>query len=68
MTQMLVLLPHAKTKIYKIMRLKKFFTPAPESNGDRDTQPDLDFKSEPKLSCHAIKKINATMRTDRTGH
>ncbi len=33
------------------MRLKKFFAPAADSNGDKDAQHiDLDFRSEPKIS------------------
>jgi hypothetical protein len=46
-----VLLPNGKTKIYNIMRLKKFFAPSQISNGNTDTQySDLDFKSEPKIT------------------
>jgi hypothetical protein len=46
-----VLLPNGKTKIYNIMRLKKFFAPSPDSNGDSDAQnSDLNFKSEPKIT------------------
>jgi hypothetical protein len=56
-----VQLPDGKTKIYSIMRLKFFFAPTPDSNGDTDPQhSDLDFKSEPKISgpvTHAKKKL-----------
>jgi hypothetical protein len=55
-------LPNGKTKIYNVMRLKKFFVPnAPDSNSETDTrQSDLDFKSEPKITgpvTRAMKKL-----------
>ncbi len=56
-----VLLPNSKTKIYSIMRLKKFFAPTTDSKGEHDAQHiDLDFQSDPKISgpvtC-AMKKL-----------
>ncbi len=55
-------LPNGKTKIYNVMRLKKFFAPnAQNSNSETDTrQSDLDFKSEPKITgpvTRAMKKL-----------
>jgi hypothetical protein len=56
-----VTLPKGKTKIYNIMRLKIFFAPTPDSNGDKDAQnSDLNFKSEPKITgpiTRAMKKL-----------
>jgi len=46
-----VLLPNGKTKIYNIMRLKKFFAPSPDSTSDKDAQnSDLNFNNEPKIT------------------
>jgi hypothetical protein len=55
-------LPNGKTKIYNVMRLKKFFAPNAQ-NSDSETdirQSDLDFKSEPKITgpvTRAMKKL-----------
>ncbi len=40
-----VILPNGKTKIYNIMRLKKFFAPSPNENGaTNDQNSELNFK------------------------
>ncbi len=56
-----VLLPNGKTKIYNIMRLKKFFAPTADSNGNKDVRhSDLNFTSEHKISgpvTRAMKKL-----------
>ncbi len=60
-TNVRVLLPNGKTKIYNIMRLKKFFAPAADSSSDKDANhSDLNFKSEPKITgpvTRAMKKL-----------
>jgi hypothetical protein len=55
-------LPNGKSKIYNVMRLKKFFAPnTKQSESETDTQQsDLDFKSEPKITgpvTRAMKKL-----------
>ncbi len=54
-------LPNGKTKIYNVMRLKKFFSPNKTNDSESDTkQNDLDFKSEPKITgpiTRAMKKL-----------
>jgi hypothetical protein len=57
-----LLMPNGKTKIYNVMRLKKFFVPSdPNTNTDAENcQSDLDFKSEPKITgpvTRAMKKL-----------
>jgi hypothetical protein len=56
-----LLLPNGKTKVYNVMRLKKFFALPTNSNGETDAQhSDLDFKSEPKITgpvTRAMKKL-----------
>jgi hypothetical protein len=54
-------LPNGKTKIFNIMRLKKFFAPADNTpNGANDTNSDLNFKEAPKITgpvTRAMKKL-----------
>jgi hypothetical protein len=56
-----VLLPNGKTKIYNIMRLKKFFAPPTDTTSKKYAlNSDLDFHSEPKimgLVTRAMKKL-----------
>jgi hypothetical protein len=56
-----VLLPNGTTKIYNIMRLKKFFAPTPDPINNNDAPSmDLNFKSEPQISgpiTRAMKKL-----------
>jgi hypothetical protein len=54
-----LLLPNGKTKILNVMRIKKFFKPASESETVSDNS-DLNFKSEPKITgpiTRAMKKL-----------
>jgi hypothetical protein len=54
-------LPNGKTKVYNVMRLKKFFAPPANSNNDTDAQhSELDFKSELRITgpvTRAMKKL-----------
>jgi len=56
-----VLLSNGKSKVLNIIRLKKFFSSHSNTHSETDANnSDLDFKSEPKISCpitHAIKKL-----------
>jgi hypothetical protein len=56
-----LLQPNRRTKIYNIMRLKKFFAPTATSTGNTDTQHiDLEFRNEPKITgpvTHAMKYL-----------
>jgi hypothetical protein len=56
-----VILPNGKTKIYNIMRLKKFFAPSPNENGaTNDQNSELNFKEAPKITgpiTRAMKKL-----------
>jgi hypothetical protein len=63
-------LPNGKTKIYNVMRLKKFFAPnSPESTNENDTkQNDLDFKSEPKITGPVTHATFTTKRSYRASH
>ncbi len=57
-----VLLPNGKTKIYNIMRLKKFFAPSTD-NGNTDAQnSELDFNSEPKISGPVTRAMRKFMQ------
>jgi len=60
-TKARVLLPKGKTKIYIIMRLKKFFAPPTDTTSKKYAlNSDLDFHSEPKimgLVTRAMKKL-----------
>ncbi len=54
-----VLLPNGKTKVLNVMRIKKFFKPADESETVSD-QSDLNFHNEPKFAgpvTRAMKKL-----------
>jgi hypothetical protein len=57
-------LPNGKTKIYNIMRLKKFFAPNTQNaNSETDTrQSDLDFKSEPKITGPVTRAMKRLMQ------
>jgi hypothetical protein len=57
-------LPNGKTKIYNVMRLKKFFAPnTPSSNSETDTQKsDLDFKSEPTITGPVTRAMKRLMQ------
>jgi hypothetical protein len=54
-------LPNGKTKVYNIMRLKKFFAPTPDNtNSSNDTESELNFKDAPKITgpvTRAMKKL-----------
>jgi hypothetical protein len=53
-------MPNGKTKIYNVMRLKKFFAPSDQNTDTENRQSDLDFKSEPKITgpiTRAMKKL-----------
>jgi hypothetical protein len=54
-------LPNGKTKVYNIMRLKKFFAPLSENAASNtDTKNELNFKSEPEITgpvTDAMKKL-----------
>jgi hypothetical protein len=55
-----LLMPNGKTKIYNVMRLKKFFAPSDQNTDTENRQSDLDFKSEPKITgpiTRAMKKL-----------
>ncbi len=55
-----LLMPNGKTKIYNVMRLKKFFAPSDQNTDTENRQSDLDFKIEPKITgpiTRAMKKL-----------